>query len=231
MALIVAIDTAVDTAGVCLSKDNQVLGFLENERQKDHASWIHTAIRRLMNEAGLEMKLLNAVAVTAGPGSYTGLRVGMATAKGLCYALKIPLIAENTLKVMAYAVKQEDRQTLPGAGSPVLICPMIDARRMEVFTALFNDKLEEIIPSAAKILDPLSFNNYLQNSAILFCGNGNVKWKGLTVHNNAYFSSIRHNALHLAALAAEKLSHGQFSDLVYAEPLYLKNFYTPGDSN
>ncbi|MEP7258055.1 MAG: tRNA (adenosine(37)-N6)-threonylcarbamoyltransferase complex dimerization subunit type 1 TsaB, partial [Flavitalea sp.] len=141
MALIIAIDTAVDTAGVCLSADSQALGFLENERQKDHASWIHTAIRTLMNEAGFSMSKLNAVAVTAGPGSYTGLRVGMATAKGLCYALNIPLITENTLKVMAYAVKQEYQQTLTENEVPVLFCPMIDARRIEVFTALFNDKL------------------------------------------------------------------------------------------
>ncbi|MEP7258152.1 MAG: hypothetical protein ABI687_07190, partial [Flavitalea sp.] len=80
-------------------------------------------------------------------------------------------------------------------------------------------------------LDPLSFNNYLQNNSILFSGNGSVKWKALTAHNNAHFSDIRHNAVHLAALAAEKLSHGQFADLAYTEPLYLKNFYTPGASN
>lgn len=148
MGLILNIDTSTEQAGICLAKDEHVLGILRNDEQKDHASWLHPAIRKLLENAAYALGELDAIAVTAGPGSYTGLRVAMAAAKGLCYALKVPLILENTLDVMALAGSQQPQ--LPEA---CLICPMIDARRMEVFTALYTKDLQVIMPGTAMVLE------------------------------------------------------------------------------
>src|SRR5579872_6938935 len=124
MALILNIDTATEEAGISLAADGEVMAMAVNPQQRDHAAWLHSAVEKMMHDAGTRITDLQAVAVTAGPGSYTGLRVGMAAAKGFCYALNIPLITENTLKVMAMAARD---QTV----SEGLLCPMIDARRME----------------------------------------------------------------------------------------------------
>jgi len=248
MAFILSIDTAVESAGVCLAEDGHTLAFRENSKQKDHASWTHTAILQLLQETGLERTALHAVAVTSGPGSYTGLRVGLATAKGLCYALKIPLITENTLRVIAYAVKSaaleedfgvkevkgteaisRDAQDGHGGGRflPTLICPMIDARRMEVFTAVYDTQLQETLKPSASILEPSSFEELLAGNNIIFCGNGSGKWRSVCPHPNARYSNVKYNVKHLSDLAFGKLGRGDFTELAYAEPVYLKNFYTP----
>lgn len=223
MALILNIDTATETGSICLAKDGIAVGSMVNRDQKDHAAWIQPAISSLMKDMGYRMQQLQAVAVTAGPGSYTGLRVGMATAKGLCFALNIPLITENTLKVMAYAAilptSPEDEGTL--------LCPMIDARRMEVFTALYDQDLEEVMPPAAIILENDSFNKELENNSILFLGNGSTKWKHVCHHHpNALFAEVIHTAVHLAPLAERLFLQENFANLAYEEPVYLKEFYT-----
>jgi tRNA threonylcarbamoyladenosine biosynthesis protein TsaB len=149
----------------------------------------------------------------------------MATAKGLCYALNIPLITENTLKLTAYRVKKE----IPAQSVyafPVLICPMIDARRMEVFTAVYHLDLHQKTPAAAVILDETSFYSELQRNVILFCGNGSEKWQNLCDHPNAVFVKTTQNVKDLAEIASEKLKRGEFSELAYSEPDYLKNVYT-----
>lgn len=245
MAFILSIDTAVENASVCIAKDDHMLAFRENNKQKDHASWIHTAILQLLQETGLERSALDAVAVTAGPGSYTGLRVGLATAKGLCYALNIPLITENTLRVMAYAVRSElPEQGIGGKENesepteritneaginhlPTLICPMIDARRMEVFTAVYDIQLSETLKPAAVILEASSFEELLDQNQVIFCGNGSEKWRSLSAHPNARYSNVKYHAGHLSVLAFAKLDRRDFTELAYAEPVYLKNFYTP----
>src|ERR1700758_4691343 len=132
MALILNIDTATAKASICLALDGKTLALAENWTQNEHAAWLHSAIEQMMQQTGYRLRDLQAVAVTAGPGSYTGLRVGMAAAKGFCFALDIPLIAEDTLRTMAFAAKEQ----LPGTD---LLCPMIDARRMEVFTAVYQN--------------------------------------------------------------------------------------------
>ena len=147
MALILNIDTSLETASVCLAKDAVAVKLLINENQRDHASWIHNAIHLALQDSGCLITELEAVAVSNGPGSYTGLRVGLATAKGLCYGLGIPLITISTLKMMATAVKHKASD---------LICPMIDARRMEVFTAVYNKDLLELSPAQAMIIDETS---------------------------------------------------------------------------
>ena len=148
MAIILNIDTAVDSASVCLAKDGQSLSFLNNQMKRDQIAWLHTAIQAVLANAKVELNQLNGIAVTIGPGSYTGLRVGLSAAKGLCYGLKIPLIAINTLRIMAEAVKDEVVE---------LNCPLIDARRMEVFTAVFTKELKISVEPAAMVIDELRF--------------------------------------------------------------------------
>ena len=225
MALILSIDTALEQASVCISENAQVLAVKKNDRQMDHAAWIQAAIREMMNEAGRLMADINAVAVTAGPGSYTGLRVGMATAKGICYALQVPLITESTLLLTAQRVKKEIALNSI-YGFPVLICPMIDARRMEVFTCLYDLELNEKAVPQAVILDENSFAGELSQHIILFCGNGSKKWQNLCIHTNAVFVNVAQNIADLAEVAAKKYISGTFSDLAYTEPAYLKSFYT-----
>lgn len=223
MGLLLNIDTSTEKASVCLGNDGKIIGTASNDDQKDHASWLHTAIKKLIDKSGTKLNELDAIAITAGPGSYTGLRVGMAAAKGLCYALNKPLIVENTLKVMAYAATKDQAVTF---GESDLLCPMIDARRMEVFTNTYTPTLEEIYPSRALILDENSFKIELDKSRIYFFGSGSIKWKPLCAHINAFFINANFNASHLFFLADQKFKIRAFADLAYVEPLYIKEFYT-----
>lgn len=222
MSLILNIDTSLAHASLCLAKDGVSIRVLNNTSQHDHAAWIHQAIKNILEEAGYSFTALSAVAVTAGPGSYTGLRVGMATAKGLSYALNIPLITENTLRVMALASQQASVRDV----GHVLFCPMIDARRMEVFTAIFDGSLDEILKPAAMIIDRDSFADLLSTERILFSGSGSGKFRQLVGESKARFSDVQHSAEHLAQLTHEKFQISDFDDVAYSEPLYLKEFYT-----
>jgi tRNA threonylcarbamoyladenosine biosynthesis protein TsaB len=219
MALILNIDSATETAGICLAKEGKSLLILQNREQKDHASWLHEAIAQMMETTGYRMKDLQAVAVTAGPGSYTGLRVGMAAAKGFSYALGIPLIAENTLKMMAYAASRQG----PPAG---LLCPMIDARRMEVFTAVYGSDLVELLPPAAMVIDEKSFENYLSTHTVSFFGGGSYKCKPLFTTTSAVFIEVDYNVGYLGILSFLRYLHKEFTDTVSGEPVYTKEFYT-----
>ena len=223
MALLLNIDTSTEKASVCLGNDGKTIGIAFNDEQKDHASWLHTAIKKIMDDSGTELKELEAIAVTAGPGSYTGLRVGMAAAKGLCYSLEKPLIIENTLKVIAYAATKVSAISLDATD---LLCPMIDARRMEVFTGTYTPELEEVYASRALILDENSFKNELDASKLYFFGSGSIKWKPLCAHINAFFINVNFNAGDLFFLAEQKFKIRAFADLAYVEPLYIKEFYT-----
>lgn len=217
MSLILNIDTALDTASVCLAKDEEALQLTINKNTKDQGGWLHLTIAEMLEQTGYKPTQLNAVAVSIGPGSYTGLRVGLSAAKGLCYALNIPLIAINTLEIMAFAVKDEAAN---------LICPMIDARRMEVFTAIYDKSMQEKVSAHAQIIDETSFAASLSSSAILFCGTGSKKLQPLITTPNASFSETNSNASHLAELSCNRFRKKQFADLAYTEPLYIKEFYT-----
>lgn len=168
---------------------------------------------------------LSAIAVCAGPGSYTGLRVGMATAKGFCYALKLPLITESTLRLTAHRVIKELAADFDYA-LPVLICPMIDARRMEVFTALYDPDLHERLPPASLVLEESGFSDWLESNKIVFCGNGSIKWQSICRHPNAVFVTTIHRVDDLAEQAAKKYNKQEFTELAYSEPAYLKSVYT-----
>jgi tRNA threonylcarbamoyladenosine biosynthesis protein TsaB len=217
MSLILNIDTAVDTASVCLSKNGECLWMSINQQQKLHASWLHVAISEMLAQTGHIIKDVNAVAVTIGPGSYTGLRVSLSTAKGLCYARNLPLITIGTLDLMAFAAKKEDAD---------LICPMIDARRMEVFTAVY-EKNQQILPAQEMLLSTESFAEFLNSKRMIFLGNGSKKLQALITHKNASFSQLQANASHMAELSHAEFDKQRFADLVYTEPYYLKDFYSP----
>ncbi|MDZ4806984.1 MAG: tRNA (adenosine(37)-N6)-threonylcarbamoyltransferase complex dimerization subunit type 1 TsaB [Bacteroidota bacterium] len=217
MSFILNIDTALDTASVCLAKDEEILALAINENQKKQSGWLHQVINELLKKNNLRPNQLDAVAVSIGPGSYTGLRVGLSAAKGLCYALNIPLIAVSTLKMIAFAAKDE---------ADSLICPMIDARRMEVFTAVYDKELQEKMPAHALVIDEKSFADML-TSSILFCGNGSKKLQSLISNTNASFSDNVSNASHLSPLSQNCFLKKEFADLAYTEPLYIKEFYSP----
>jgi tRNA threonylcarbamoyladenosine biosynthesis protein TsaB len=217
MNLILNIDTAVEIASICLAKDGEGLLTSINENQKDHAAWLHQAIAEILLNNKVNMKDIDAIAVTIGPGSYTGLRVGLATAKGLCYAMNIPLITINTLYMMAFALKNEATE---------LICPMIDARRNEVFTAIYDRELKPIVSPQAMIIDEKSFSELLSSHKIVFCGSGSKKLQTLISDNNAGFSNTIANALHLAPISYNFFCKNEFAGLAYAEPIYLKEFYS-----
>lgn len=218
MSLILNIDTAVQTASVCLSQNGESIGLKINPSQKDHAAWLHIAIEELLQEHDHSLSSLHAIAVSAGPGSYTGLRVGMATAKGLCYALNLPLITVNTLKMMAVAAQDEPTD---------LLCPMIDARRMEVFTAVYNKTLTELVSPENIILSDTFLENLLEECTITFFGNGSAKFSKLINNKNAIFRQLEATAAHLGQLAYLFYNQKEFADLAYSEPFYGKEFYSP----
>jgi len=222
MSLILNIDTSGELAQVSFSKDGKVLHYLSNESQKDHASFLQPGILQLTKISGIALKDIDAVAVTAGPGSYTGLRVGMASAKGLCYALKKPLIALNTLEVLTVSAillfadeKKPDRY-----------CPMIDARRMEVFTAIYNKDLDPYLSPRPLILNEMSFEKDLAANKILFFGSGSVKWKEVCNHPNAIFEQVPTLPEGMSICSNGMAIKKQFTDLAYSEPFYLKEFQT-----
>jgi tRNA threonylcarbamoyladenosine biosynthesis protein TsaB len=218
MALILNIDTAVETASICLAKDGVVLSIEKNESQKDHASWIHLAIKEIFEKNNLELASVDAIAITGGPGSYTGLRIGMATAKGICYALNKRLISLNTLLVMANTAKTVNTD---------LLCPMIDARRMEVFTAIYTKELQIVKEPAALTLTENSFDEYLTTNSICFFGNGSNKFSTIKNHAKATFGDVKTDASSMIDLSEKKFAEKEFADRAYSEPLYLKEFYTP----
>ena len=218
MALILNIDTAIETASVCLAKDGKAISITKNEKQKDHAAWLHLAIKEIFEQNNSELKAIDAIAITGGPGSYTGLRIGMATAKGICYALNKPLIILNTLLVMAKTATGETAH---------LLCPMIDARRMEVFTAIYAKNLQIIKEPSAIELNEKSFDEVLSGNSICFFGNGSKKFQAIKKNQQAIFIDINSDASSMASLSEEKFKQKEFADLAYAEPLYLKEFYTP----
>ena len=218
MSLILNIDTALDQASVCLADGPEVMALEVNNAQKDHAAWLHPAIQKMLSGQGKKISDLTAIAVSIGPGSYTGLRVGLATAKGICYAAGLPLITVPTLQIIAASVQDEAKE---------LICPLIDARRMEVFSAFYGKTLREISPAHAEVLDEKSYRAELSTYEILFCGNGAKKLQLILSHPNASFSSTIPSAAHQARLSADLYLQKSFADLAYSAPLYIKDFYFP----
>ena len=222
MSWILQIDTALENAIVSLAFKGKMIGEKINFLQKDHASFLQPAIALLVNEANITLAQIGAVAVVEGPGSYTGLRVGMASAKGLCYALNKPLITISTLKLLAASAIFY----LKDFNADELICPMIDARRMEVFTAVYDANLNIVLPPCAMELDKFSLVNLMLNKKIYFLGNGSAKWATICDKINAEFVEVECNSMIMSKLVWQKFSSHLYSSLVYAEPAYLKDFFS-----
>lgn len=223
MSLILQIETATTSCSVALAADGKVLDFKQvNERNK-HAEVITLFIDELIKGNGFTYADIDAVAVSSGPGSYTGLRIGVSTAKGLCFALDKPLIAVETLEAMAGGIIG-DVNTNPG--SDMLLCPMIDARRMEVYCAVFDAAGKKIRATAADIIDENSFGELLKENKVLFFGDGADKCEAVLGSNpNALFiRNFENSAVHLTKKAAEKFEGKAFEDVAYFEPYYLKDF-------
>ncbi|RZA03473.1 MAG: tRNA (adenosine(37)-N6)-threonylcarbamoyltransferase complex dimerization subunit type 1 TsaB [Sphingobacteriaceae bacterium] len=223
MSQILLIETATTVCSVALATDGIIVGCKQVDQRNVHAEVITKYIEELINTAGLKYTDLDAIAISCGPGSYTGLRIGVSTAKGLCYALDRPLIAIETLAAMANGVITDKGLNI---ADDTLLCPMIDARRMEVYTAVFNGVGNKLKGTAAEIIDEQSFSDYLADHKILFFGDGAEKCLAVLGNNpNAQFlNGFTNSATHLAKQAAEKFAARDFEDVAYFEPFYLKEF-------
>ena len=219
MSLILSLETATPVCSVALHIKGQLIATQSLHVEKSHAESLPLTIEHLLAISPYTKKDLVAVALSSGPGSYTGLRIGTATAKGLCYALGIPLIAVNTLEAMAYGMQ-------PYNLHQALLCPMLDARRMEVYCLLTDAQGKLLEATHPQVIDAASFQSWLTDHAILFFGDGAEKCKPLlATHPHASFvDHIHPTARHVGALAHAKFQQASFEELAYFEPLYLKPF-------
>ena len=221
--MILQIETATASCSVALARDGIVLGCRQINERNVHAEVITLFIDELISAAALKYTDLDAIAVSCGPGSYTGLRIGVSTAKGLCFALDKPLIAIETLEAMAYGMTSRSEYLID---DDTLLCPMIDARRMEVFTAVFNFNRERIKETSAEIIDENSFGDLFKDKKMLFFGDGAEKCRAVLGANpNAiFFPGFINSAAYLTPKAAEKFKNKEFENVGYFEPYYLKDF-------
>jgi len=219
MATILQIETATPVCSAAISRDGITIALKEEQASNIHAGSLTMFIQNVMQEAGLQFRDLDAVAVSKGPGSYTGLRIGVSTAKGLCFALDKPLIAVDTLQMMAEGFLAKE------SGHQGLVCSMIDARRMEVFTAVFDADLNEVKPTSAKVINEDSFAAELADGAVTFIGDGAMKCSEILAHPQATFLADNFNsAANMSKLAYQRFLDHKFEDVAYFEPFYLKDF-------
>lgn len=221
MNFILNIHTATENAIVNLCDGPQLLNTFENSDTKLHASFLHVAINQILLDAHIQPKELRAIGVTAGPGSYTGIRVGLASAKGLCFALNIPLITFNTLEVMALSL-------IENVNKESLYCPMIDARRMEVFTSIYDQNLKEIVPPSAIVLTENSFEDLISGHSIYFTGSGIEKFKKLNpkIPKSNFFYGPAISSKTFGAFSWKQFQESNFVDAANASAIYIKEFYT-----
>lgn len=222
MANILMIETSTKACSVALSRDFSIEFSRETLDGPNHASVLGTFVEETMEYARKNGVMPDAIAVSAGPGSYTGLRIGVSEAKGLAFGLNVPLIAVPTLKAMCCQVMfHTDTEMEEGA----LYCPMIDARRMEVYTALYDQALGEIRPASAEVVDEQFLHDILDQHPVYFFGDGADKCREVLTHPNAHFvKEIRVLARDMMALAIQAFNRQQFADTAYFTPFYLKEF-------
>ncbi len=220
MAKILLIDTSTEVCLVALSENNQVIASRIDTNGQNHSKLIGTFVQEVLQEAAFTAHQLDAVALSAGPGSYTGLRIGTSFVKGLCFGANIKVITLPTLQVLA----QEALLQNTNIESNAHLCPMIDARRMEVYTAVYNSSLQEVTAAWPEIVSETSFQTYL-NQPTYFFGNGSDKCQSTLTHANAHFmKGIQPSAKAMMLLAEQAFEHKQFADTAYFEPFYLKEF-------
>jgi tRNA threonylcarbamoyladenosine biosynthesis protein TsaB len=218
MPLILSLDTSSTICSVALHEAGRIVGLLEIHQENSHGAKLAVIIKQVVENAGYRFADLAAVAIASGPGSYTGLRIGTSTAKGLCYSLGIPLLSVDSLTIMASAMNRQ----LP---AEFLLCPMLDARRMEVYCAIFDRSFELVEPIQAKVIDESSFSSLLTERKIAFFGNGAPKCRSAITHPNTFFADgVYPSASELGHLAYQKFADGRTEDIVHFEPIYLKEF-------
>ena len=218
--MLLCIETSGKNCSVALFEGLQLVSIREmHTEQFSHSENLHVFIEQVLKESNLQPKAIKAIAISAGPGSYTGLRIGVATAKGLCYGWDIPLIALPTLRILAEQVTYEFTDI-------EYIIPMIDARRMEVFTAVYSHDFSPILGERAEILTESTFDTYLNKGKTIFLGDGITKFQAICKHKNAYFWENKFpSAKQMGRLALEKYQAQAFEDIAYFEPFYLKEVY------
>ncbi len=217
MALILSIESSTSVCSAAIHNQGRLLVSSEMHIPQSASTYLAVMVESLLKNAGISKSELNAVAVSAGPGSYTGLRIGVALAKGICFSLNIPLLSVNTLTVMGHYVRS--------SGCNGFLCPMIDARRMEVYCLLLNDKDVLIAKTEAKVIDELSFRSELERDKIYFFGDGAAKCKAVLQHHNAIFlENIVPLASAMGELCFKKFQDNNTENLVAFEPIYLKEF-------
>jgi tRNA threonylcarbamoyladenosine biosynthesis protein TsaB len=219
MALLLCIESAAEVCSVALARNGEALVCEESNRERDHARLLAPLIDKVLSTVGIGAQELDAVAVSQGPGSYTSLRIGVSTAKGLCYGASKPLIAVGSLQSLA-ALALQQHEVRPAD----LLCPMLDARRMEVYTALYTTQGVPQTEVTAKIVTEDSFSDILKNQRVLFFGSGAEKCREVLQSGNAEFLSVQASARGMVQLAEQKFAQRQFEDVAYFEPFYLKDF-------
>lgn len=218
MALILSIETSTRVCSVALHRDGETLSTQLHQIDKSHSSLLPGIVSEICDEAKVELKKLSAVAVSEGPGSYTGLRIGVTSAKGFCFALSIPLIAIPSLDVMIEAVRKKFK-------GEFYLCPMMDARRMEVYTKMTDQDDQEVWNLQPKILDENSFSEFTKG--VYLFGDGMPKFKEIVNQENLIFiEDIYPDAANMGRLAFEKFQASEFEDVAYFEPNYLKEWRT-----
>jgi len=216
LAYILNIETSTKNCSVSVAKDGQTIALNElNDGSYSHAEKLHEFIRITLEKASIDFTDLKAIAVSKGPGSYTGLRIGVSAAKGLCYALDLPLISVNTLESLAHSISIDNGIKIP----------MLDARRMEVYSAVFNSNNEQLNDVTATIIDEQSFVEYIKNNEVYLFGDGAEKCKSIL--NNDHFTFINDkfpSANEMSKLSFDKYKKNDIEDVAYFEPFYLKEF-------
>lgn len=227
MAIIINIETSTPICSVCISSNNDILFDRTEMNGPSHATLLGVFVSDAVDFLRNNNMKADAVAVSRGPGSYTGLRIGVSEAKGLCYGLNIPLIAIDTLKIMTYGVIDKTELS-----KNTLLCPMIDARRMEVYSAIYNEELNTERKIQADIIDENSYLEFLDKQAVVFFGNGADKCKDTIRHSNASFlDNIHPLASNMVGLANKAFEDKAFEDVAYFEPFYLKEFVATTPKN
>ncbi len=216
MPYILNIETATTNCSVSLSKQGETVVLMEDYNTNySHAESLHVFIDEVIKKAEIQLSQIDAVAVSKGPGSYTGLRIGVSAAKGLCFSLDKPLIAVDTLKSLAHQIQINEG----------IIVPLLDARRMEVYSAVYNAAYHQVRPIEAQIINDASFQEYLNMSKVYFIGDGVTKTQEVIQHQNAIFVEGKlPSAKNMGALAYDKYRKNDFEDVAYFEPFYLKDF-------
>jgi tRNA threonylcarbamoyladenosine biosynthesis protein TsaB len=224
MCKFLLIESGTNVCSVAFSVNGKVIGLKESADEKAHASQLTLFIDQLTKETGISISNLDAVVVSKGPGSYTGLRIGVSAAKGICYAAEKPLISISSLDSMVYGASML-YQSIIEKNSIDYYCPMIDARRMEVYTALYDKAFRKIRDIEAQVVDDSTFRSLLNDKKILFFGNGAIKCQDTINHPHAYFAdNFLPSAQFMIPLALDAFSNQTFEDVAYFEPYYLKNF-------